>query len=317
LSNIWELRSNYRGLPQAVLHALFLLYSAFPQILLGHSVEVWYNYLVPEASDKTERLPSRNMGAYDHPLYYEVAFSYQEVERQVDYFEEIIRKFCHSKAKRFLDIGCGPSPQLREIARRGYEAVGLDLNPKMLRYLRRRAADEDLRIETILADMRDFNLRKRCDFAITLSGSLHVSSNEEFMKHLACVANALNYGGIYLLENVTLGLKPRYHQRWTKTRGHIRVDTDFESVLVDPLRQSYEERLTLRVHDQGRSRKFESTTKIKRFAPQEFRSLVESSGHFAFLGFFRHLSLEPLARIEDDNIVLMQKLRNSWRRAMR
>ena len=195
--------------------------------------------------------------------------------------------------------------------------VGLDVNPKMLRYLRQRAADEGLRISTILADMRDFNLRKRCDFAITLSGSLHVGSNEEFMKHLACVANALNYGGIYLLENVTLGLKPRYHQRWTRTRGHIRVDTDFESVLVDPLRQLYEERLALRVRDQGQSRKFESTTKIKCFAPLEFRSLVESSGYFVFLGFFPHLSLEPLMRIEDDNVVLMQKLRKSWHRANR
>lgn len=257
------------------------------------------------------------MGVYDHPEYYEVAFSYQEVKRQVDYFERVLKKYRRAKAKRFLDIGCGPSPQLREIARRGYEAVGLDLSPKMLRYLRQRAVDEGLRIETILADMRDFNLRKRCDFAITLSGSLHVNSNEEFMRHLACVANALNCGGVYLLENVTLGLKPRYHQRWTKTKGHIRVDTEFESVLVDPLRQLYEERLVLRVRDRGRSREFESTTKIKCFAPQELKSLVESSGCFAFLGFFRHLSLKPLARIEDDNIILMQKLRRSQHRAMR
>jgi DNA polymerase IV (DinB-like DNA polymerase) len=58
-------------------------------------------------------------------------------------------------------------------------------------------------------------------------------------------------------------------------------------------------------------------TVVEPGALQEFRSLVESSGYFAFLGFFRHLSLEPLTRIEDDNIVLMQKLRKNWHRAMR
>jgi len=66
------------------------------------------------------------MDIYKHPRYYEIAFSFFDPKQQVDCFEEIIAKFSKVKVKRFLDIACGPSLQLREIAKRGYEAVGLD-----------------------------------------------------------------------------------------------------------------------------------------------------------------------------------------------
>jgi 2-polyprenyl-3-methyl-5-hydroxy-6-metoxy-1,4-benzoquinol methylase len=110
-------------------------------------------------------------------LYYEIAFSYQEVKKQVDYFEMVFKKFSKGSLKGFLDIGCGSSPQLREIARRGYDAVGSDKNPKMLEYLGKKAAEEGLRIETVQADMKDFKLRQKCDFSFNMSGSLFVITN--------------------------------------------------------------------------------------------------------------------------------------------
>lgn len=247
------------------------------------------------------------MSAYDYPQYYEIAFSYQDVKRQVDFFEEVARKFCKERVTRFLDIGCGPSPQLREIARRGYEAVGLDINPKMLTYLGQKAREEGLEIETICADMTDFKLERKCDFAFGLSGSLYVMSNDEFLKHLGCVANALSKEGIYLLENVALELSPHYKEEWTTKRDEIEIKTTFETDLIDVIGQLYEEKLTLEVDDRGERRKLVSTSKYKEMAPQELKSLVELGGHFKFLGFFKHLSLEPLKQKEKSNIVLNQK----------
>ena len=65
------------------------------------------------------------MGIYEQPLYYEIAFSLFDVKKQIDAFEAIIAKFSKIKVKRFLDVACGPSLQLRELAKIGYEAVGL------------------------------------------------------------------------------------------------------------------------------------------------------------------------------------------------
>jgi len=247
------------------------------------------------------------MSAYDHPLYYEIAFSYQDVKRQVDFFERVAKKFCKTNVKRFLDLGCGPSPQLREIARRGCEAVGLDVNPRMLQYLNQKAVEEGLTIETVHADMKNFKLKKKCDFAFSLSGSLYVNSNHEFLTHLSCVAKALNNEGIYLLENVLSELKPHGRQEWTAKRDDIEVKTTFETTMIDSIRQISRGKLVLEVNDHGKRRKLVSVEESKDFAPQELRSLIELSESFQFLGFFKHLSLRPLQEDMKNNIVLMQK----------
>ncbi len=76
-----------------------------------------------------------------YPLYYEIAFSFFDPKVQVDTFEKIIKRFSKISVRKFLDICCGPSLQLREIARRGYDVIGLDLSPEMLAYLRKKAEE--------------------------------------------------------------------------------------------------------------------------------------------------------------------------------
>lgn len=251
------------------------------------------------------------MSVYDYPLYYEIAFSYQEVKRQVDYFETVAKKFCKRQAQTYLDIACGPSPQLREIARRGYEAVGLDINPTMLDYLRQKVAEENLHIQTVEADLRDFKLRRKFDFAFCLSGSAKVTSNDEFLKHLKCVSRCLNQGGIYLLENVAIELlsplKPMRRQEWTMKIDEIEIKTTYGATVSDFIAQLSEEKLVLEVSDHGKRRELVTVDCSKDFAPQELKLLIETSGFFGFLGFFKHLSLEPLQSNFNDNIILMQK----------
>jgi SAM-dependent methyltransferase len=248
------------------------------------------------------------VSVYDYPQYYEIAFSYQEVKKQVDYFETLIEKHCKRKTRRFLDIACGPSPQLREIARRGCEAVGLDANANMLNYLSRKAEQEGVAVETVKADMQDFELSRKCDFAFILSGSLVASSNKELLQHLRCVANALNAGGLYLLENLAIGLEAHVNQDWIMKSDGIEVKTVFEATLLSPMRQISRSKLTLEVDDHGKRLILVNVEETKSYAPAEFESLVELGGHFHFLGFFKHLSLEPLEELSGMNIALMQKI---------
>jgi SAM-dependent methyltransferase len=247
------------------------------------------------------------MSVYDQPLYYEIAFSYQEAKRQADYFEEVAKRYAKIPVKQFLDIGCGPSPQLRELARRGYETVGLDINPNMLAHLRKRAEEEGVKVETIEADMNNFKLEKKCDFAFVLSGSVHVDSNKKFLQHLNCVADALRRGGLYLFENFSLRLNQSPRQEWTMTRGEIEVKTTWEATTKDGLEQLEEEKLTFEVNDQGEKKTFTSTFYPKTFAPQELKALIELNGKFEFIGWFEHLTFEPLRAAKGDNIIIIRK----------
>jgi SAM-dependent methyltransferase len=249
------------------------------------------------------------MGVYDEPLYYEIAFSYQQVKKQVDFFVEAAKKYSGTLAKRFLDICCGPSPQLRELARRGYEAIGLDLNPRMLEYLRLRAREENLKIETIEGDMNNFSLKKKCDFAFLLSGSLFVNSNEQFLEHLDCVANALRSDGVYLLENFPLELLKNHKQEWTITQGQIEVKTIFETKVIDELEELYEDTITFEVIDRGEKKVYSTVQHTKNIAPQELQTLLRMNGKFRFVEWFENLEFKPLQTAKGYNMIILRKER--------
>jgi SAM-dependent methyltransferase len=145
------------------------------------------------------------MAVYDEPFYYEIAFSFVDVPRQVDLFEEFIHSYSNVPARRVLDIGRGPSQQLREFARRGYEAVGLDRSPQMLAYLKEKAGEAGVRVETVQADMTDFALEIPVDFAHILMGTIGlIGSKESLLSHLDSVARSLNSGGLYIIENLNI-----------------------------------------------------------------------------------------------------------------
>ena len=76
------------------------------------------------------------------------------------------------------------------MAKRGYEAVGLDLSSQMLKYLEQKAKEENVKIEMIKADMINFKLKKKVDFAFIMMGSFRFENNQELLKHLNLQLNA-------------------------------------------------------------------------------------------------------------------------------
>jgi SAM-dependent methyltransferase len=68
-----------------------------------------------------------------------------------------------------LDAGCGTGRMGRELARRGFDVVGVDLDPVMLATARRRAP----RVPWLLADLETIALRRRFD-AIVMAGNVMI-----------------------------------------------------------------------------------------------------------------------------------------------
>lgn len=256
------------------------------------------------------------MNVYKQPLYYEIAFSFIDPKQQVDYIEKIIRKFSKIRAIRFLDVACGPSLQLREIARRGYEAVGLDLSPEMLSYLRKKAREEGINVETVKADMTNFRLKKKADFAFIMMGSLDVESNEQFLSHLNSLAFSLNRGGLYFIQNMSLDWTKNEKQNWIMERDGITVQTTFESHFKDIINQICTEELTLEVNDHGERKTVTHKRDLKHIFPQEFKSLIKLNGKFEFLGWWKgncnnwnlDMPLEKAGKLSNSsNMTLLRK----------
>lgn len=251
------------------------------------------------------------MSAYDQPLYYEIAFSFFDLEEQIDLFERYIDEYSEIDVEKVLDIACGSSLQLRELAKRGYDCTGFDLSQEMLNYLQEKADKEGIDIETVKADMIDFELGEKVDLAFMLMGTIGlIQSNEDLLTHLDSVADTLRNGGLYLIENLKLDWNSDdlfSSGEWVEKRDDIEVKTTYSLELKDALEQKVLEKLTLEVDDHGEKKTIEDERIEKIIFPQEFVYLIECNGKFEFIGWFERYEIEPLEEAKNDNLIVLRK----------
>lgn len=91
-----------------------------------------------------------------------------------------------------LDAGCGTGRVAIELAARGFDVVGVDLDPIMLDEARRKAPD----LEWVLGDLGALRLRRTFDAAV-LAGNvvIFVAAGSE-REVLGCIADHVRPGGI-------------------------------------------------------------------------------------------------------------------------
>ena len=251
------------------------------------------------------------MKAYNQPFYYEIAFSFIDIKKQVDLFERFIRRYSKINVRRVLDLGCGPGLQLRELAERGYAGIGLDLSSRMLGYLNEKAKGRGLDIETVRADMTGFRLKKKADFALSLMGTIGcIESKEMFLSHLGSVADSLRPGGLYLIDGFRLdwaGNQLLGPGSWTMRRGAVTVRSTYDVRVKDALRQMLKHTLRLDVDDGGRRLVYEERGDSRMIFPQELLTLLEAQRGFEFLGWFERHRMRPLKKAATENLTLLRR----------
>jgi SAM-dependent methyltransferase len=139
-------------------------------------------------------------GLYEYPAYYDVLFK-RNYGAESDFLEECLRRHGAVKERSFLELGCGPARTGRELAKRGYRSIGLDLHASMLAYAQSEAQRDGIALECVQGNLIDFDLPKPVAMAACLWDTLLlVKTNEEMIRHLRAVARNLLPGGIYVIE---------------------------------------------------------------------------------------------------------------------
>jgi SAM-dependent methyltransferase len=238
------------------------------------------------------------LSVYDNPFYYDVAFSFRDISKEVDFFEQCIGKFSKVKVKRVLDIGCGPSPYMTELAKRGYAFTGLDLSKPMLEYSLKKAREAGIKIKTIHVDMRNFKTGEKFDFAFCMLGSVEVESNKDFLSHLDSVATCLKSGGIYLIDAAAQFDWTRVgSESWTVIKDGLTVNVSWSATPINYVEQKEIEKITVEAIENGKTKILRTEKTGKIIFPQEFLELIEKNGKFEFVGWFNNFDLtQPLAK---------------------
>lgn len=172
-------------------------------------------------SEATKEAPAAEKSWYDYPHYYDVGFR-EDTPREANFFEEAFEKYVPGKVKRVFEPGCGSGRLVVEMADRGYQVTGIDLNQSALDYCKERLKEFGLKGTVVKGDMTDFQFARPFDAAFnTINTFRHLLTEEDAVKHLKCVAANLRSGGIYILGLHLLPTGGEYYgtERWKAQDG--------------------------------------------------------------------------------------------------
>lgn len=250
---------------------------------------------------------------YDNPKYYEIAFSFRDIPKEVDVFEECFRRFSKIPVKSVLELGCGNSPHMEELVKRGYQYNGLDTSKAMLAYSGQKAEHIGAGVALFHADMKDFSIDKTVDFVYVLLGSLSVKSTSELVSHFNSVANVLNKGGLYFLD-WCIQYDPPWEleggDSWVIESEGIKVKTSVSWKAINKVDQTFEETIRLEVDDHGKMLDIVGKEIKRAIFPQEFLCLINNHPDFEFVDWWNNWSLdEPLEKSDriDRPIALLRR----------
>ncbi len=215
---------------------------------------------------------------YDHPQFYDISLC-DETPLEAAFIEAASRKYCAFPVRRLLEPACGSGRLLTEMAARGYEMTGIDLNEKALAYLRKRMARRKLAAEIYGADMADFQLLRPVDTAFCLLNSFrHLLTEEAARRHLECVAASLRPGGIYLLGLHLLPPDADYSaiERWRTRQGRTQVSTDLRVIATDIRRRIETLQVSLRVRRGENQWRFRGRFDLRLYNADQIRCLLGS-----------------------------------------
>ena len=225
---------------------------------------------------------------YDHPEIYDLSLR-DETPLEAAFIEAACRKYCGFPVRYLLEPACGSGRLVAEMAARGYEVTGLDLNAKALAYLRKRLARRKLIAEVVRADMADFRLARPVDAAVCMVNSFrHLLSEETARRHLECVAENLRPGGIYILglHLVPPDAAEESIERWRTREGRTQVSTDLRVVAFDRRRRIESLQVSLRVRRGERQWRFRGRFDLRLYTAAQIRSLLASVPQFELCDVF-------------------------------
>ncbi len=139
------------------------------------------------------------------------SFVYDELMDEVPYEEwaayvqELLNRYGLSQKDEdpftVVELGCGTGSFTQEMAKRGYNMIGIDNSPEMLNVAVQKKDESGLEILYLEQDMRDFELIGPVANIVSVCDSVnYLLSEEEILQMMACVKRGLLSGGIFVFD---------------------------------------------------------------------------------------------------------------------
>jgi ubiquinone/menaquinone biosynthesis C-methylase UbiE len=165
--------------------------------------------------------PGVSRGVWQYAQTEHVADQYDEyfAENRLFRFDEQVLARHFDRPGLVVDLGCGTGRTLIPLARRGFRALAVDLSPSMLRIVGRKAAEENLPIARLQANLVQLDCLRdeSADYCTCLFSTLGmIRGRENRRRVLGHARRILKPSGLFVLHahNLWFGLFDSVSRRW-------------------------------------------------------------------------------------------------------
>ena len=123
----------------------------------------------------------------------------EDTVKQVDF---LIKKLGLTGDEKILDLACGFGRHSLELARRGFQVVGVDITRAYVEDARKQAEKENLSATFLHRDIRDVEFEEEFDVVLNMAdGAIgYLENDTENMKIFDVIAKALCHGGKHVMD---------------------------------------------------------------------------------------------------------------------
>ncbi len=230
-----------------------------------------------------------------------ILFNKNRIENTLVEIDRILELVPIKPEHKILDLCCGVGRHSHELARRGFDVVGVDRKEKYLEDARSIARDEGLNIEFIREDMRKFCRPDNFDVVLNMYTSFGYFEDEaEDVQVVQNISRSLREGGCFFMESMSKEVLAHIfsERSWVEVEGKFMLE---ERKIEDNWGRI---RSRWIIFDGDKRMEHELT--IRLYSATEMRKLLLRNG-FKTVDFFGNLKGDPYDHTAQRLIVLAKK----------
>ena len=224
--------------------------------------------------------------------------------RWADYFESVFQR-CGFRPELVLDLACGTGTLTGEMARRGYEMIGVDASPEMLMQAMSNTLDCEIRPVFLHQRMEELDLYGTIQAVLCCLDSVNYVTDPSVLREaFRRVSLFLEPDGVFVFDVNT-------KRKFDRMNGqcYVRDDEDVYcawQVDFDGALCTYDFDIFERIGEKNRWERMEESHLERYYAPEELCALLEESG-FDRIELHPELSFGELDGSEDRIFIIARK----------
>ncbi|MCM1133407.1 MAG: class I SAM-dependent methyltransferase [Ruminococcus flavefaciens] len=235
------------------------------------------------------------MGYSAFARYYDSLTANIDYKKRAEYFDKIIRRFKQTEGNILLDLACGTGSISEEMARLGYDVIGVDYSDEMLGIALDKKFDSGLNIQYLCQDMRRLDMFGSMDITICALDSInHLAGINDVRKVFRNIALFSEPDGLFIFDVNTL-----YKHRNILANNTFTYETDevyciWENTLIpetDEVKMNLE---FFELEENGLYSRSSDNFSEKAYSEDDIESLLTETG-FEILGKYGDDTFEPPA----------------------